>query len=340
MRPQTLGLVLGLVLAGAHQANAARLRSFVQVVGPSVHLSDLFTDLSEGQDCVLGDSPAPGARFVLQQPQLVAIASQFGVDWEPVGTGQTVTLDRPGRIVDEGLASAAIMTALNRPKDHLTVSLTSYQTLAIDRDATLSVAELVTGTSPGVFNAVLTASLQGHVVEQEAVSGQMDRVVSLPVPIRPIRSGDVIDEQDFRQSDFPASRLHGDVVTLTSDAVGLVATRYLPSGQPVQSSDLRHPDLVTRGGPVRIDLAGSGIELTASGTALEAGSLDDRVRVINPSSRAVLVAWVVGRNEVRVDPASTPIITASSNYGNVGMSVPMGVSQTPGDGFARGTLGP
>ncbi len=302
------------VMPCACESWAASVRPLTQIIGASVHLSDLFSGLAPGQDCVLGDSPAPGRRFVIAQPQLEAIASQFGVDWEPLGGSQTVILDRPGRIVDENTVATLVGSALaKQAPGRLSLSLSDYQPMTVDRDAEVGVDEVMVEPTTGEVRATLTASVAGHVLQEQPVSGRMDRIVSLPTPIRPIVAGDVLDEQELVSRDFPASHVRGDVLVSAAAAVGLVSTRYLAPGEPIGRSDLKQPDLVSRGGPVRMDLDASGIELTAQGTALEAGGINDRVRVLNPTSRAILFAWVTGRNEVRVDAASFPLSSGQTS---------------------------
>ena len=332
-------LVILLALGCGHSASAAALRSFVQVRGPSVHLSDLFSGLTSGQDCILGNSPAPGDRYTIEQPQLEAIAVQFGVEWSPVGDGHTVVLDRPSRTIDEGAASNAVLAALQETNDKAVIVFTDYKPMIVDRDATLVAGVGSRGATS--FTVVLTASIGKLVIDQEFVTGHLDRLIPVLVTLRSIQSGDVLEEQDVASRNLVSSRVHGDVLTTMSDAVGLISTRFLPDGQPIRRSDLRHPDLVLRGSAVRVDLDGYGIELTAVGTAIEAGALGEHIRVENPSSRAILSAWVIGRNEVRVDPASAPVGGVGPGYGTGSMAAMSPNSAARADQeFERGTYLP
>ncbi|HJS84556.1 MAG TPA: flagella basal body P-ring formation protein FlgA, partial [Acetobacteraceae bacterium] len=53
-----------------------------------------------------------------------------------------------------------------------------------------------------------------------------------------------------------------------------------------------------------------GISLSAEGRALENGAAGDHIRVLNPASRAVLDAVVIGEGRVRVDPQAPPLTPA------------------------------
>ena len=50
-----------------------------------------------------------------------------------------------------------------------------------------------------------------------------------------------------------------------------------------------------------------GIALTAQGQAMEGGAIGERIRVLNPVSRAVVEAEVTGSDRVRVAPGAMPL---------------------------------
>ena len=50
-----------------------------------------------------------------------------------------------------------------------------------------------------------------------------------------------------------------------------------------------------------------GITLTAQGQAMEPGALNERIRVLNPASHAVVEAEVIGPDRVRVAPNKVPM---------------------------------
>ena len=68
----------------------------------------------------------------------------------------------------------------------------------------------------------------------------------------------------------------------------------------MRTADLAEPRLVVRGQAVTMVYAGGGLEITALGEALDQGSLGGVVRVMNPASRLVREAVVVGAGRVRI----------------------------------------
>ena len=71
--------------------------------------------------------------------------------------------------------------------------------------------------------------------------------------------------------------------------------------------DLTRPALVRKGATVLMLLDSPGIALTAQGQALEPGAIGERIRVLNPTSRAVVEAEVIGSGRVRVTPGGLPV---------------------------------
>ena len=327
----TIGLLAGLP-GWLQPSAAATLRVVSELHGPTVRLSDLFAGLDAGQDCALGDAPGPGSRLVIQQPQLEAIATQFGVNWDASPSEQTVTLERSGRHLSETAVLSMVRAAvLSKSRNaEASVSLTGFQDQQIDVDAVVTVDEVTTDGPGDHFQAVIVGRVDNHETLRLPVQGRVERLVSMPVPVRAIPAGQVIDEQDLVEAAVPADRLHGDVVERSDEAIGLISPHGLAPGMPIVRSDLRRPDIVLRGGAILMRLTSGGIDVAAQGQSLETGAMAERIRVLNPVSHAVLVATIIGPGEVRVDPDSLPALQG----GPMGFGGPM----RPGSGafFAAG----
>jgi flagella basal body P-ring formation protein FlgA len=91
-----------------------------------------------------------------------------------------------------------------------------------------------------------------------------------------------------------------------AQAIGLAARRAIAAGQPVALSGLAPPIAVLKGARVAMDLRGPGLSLSAIGQAMEPGAIGARIAVLNPASRAVVMAEIVGPDRVRVIPDALP----------------------------------
>ncbi len=101
--------------------------------------------------------------------------------------------------------------------------------------------------------------------------------------------------------------LRGDVVHRMSDAIGMQLKQQIAPGQPIGQAELMRPALVQKSATVLMLLDSPGIALTAQGQAMEPGAIGERIRVLNPVSRAVVEAEVVGPGRVRVTPGGLPV---------------------------------
>jgi flagella basal body P-ring formation protein FlgA len=105
--------------------------------------------------------------------------------------------------------------------------------------------------------------------------------------------------------------LRGEVVRRPGDAIGMQAKRQIAAGQPLVLAELARPAVVGKGAAVLMVLDSPGIALTAQGQAAEAGAIGERIRVLNPVSRAVVEAEVIGPDRVRVAPGAMPVTVSA-----------------------------
>ncbi len=300
-------------------ASAAQPRQSMTVRSDTVKLSDLFSGLEAGQDCDIGSAPAPGRRIVVEQPQLAAIAEQFGVDWQPGPAPARVVLERKARSISRDdlvpvLRSALVAAGASEGSD---VSLSSYVTLALPAEASgqPSVESLNYDRSSGRFSADLLFEMPGGDPVPVQVSGTIQEMAQIPVLAHNMNAGSVITPADLQVRRVRKAMIN-DRTLLTADAaIGLALRHQMMVGNSLSLEELSRPSLVSRGMSVLLRLEDTGLVLVAKGVAIEDGGLDDRIHVLNPVSRAVLVARVTGTGTVQVDPASTPVILATQGSG-------------------------
>jgi flagella basal body P-ring formation protein FlgA len=105
-----------------------------------------------------------------------------------------------------------------------------------------------------------------------------------------------------------ANMLRGEPVRVAPQAIGMALRHPAMPGQPLLIEELERPMLVTRGARVTMVLDAPGLSVVAQGQAMEAGAAGSQIQVLNPISRAVVVAEVTGPGTVRVAPGSIPLL--------------------------------
>lgn len=294
-------------------ASAATLRPFSQVEGATVRLSDLWDGVET--DRALGPAPAPGARIVVEAPQLQAIARQFGVDWRPASSADRALVERPGKPLAREDALDALRTALRGAgvSREAEVELPGFNAPMVPAGAPVhpTVSQLDYDAVTGRFTGLVQVVVEGVPPVSARVSGRVVEMVEVAVPVRRMPPGTVLTASDLRLQRIRTAQAMGEVVRLPQQAAGLALKQTAVPGQPIPVSDLVRPLVVAKGAQVRMRLDAGPVALTANGVAVEGGAMGERIRILNPSSRAVVEAEVVGPDQVRVTPGTSPLAAAA-----------------------------
>lgn len=318
----TVSVLAGLVLTGvlvaaalAASAHAASLRTATMLHAPVVRLSDLFDDAGDNANHVLGTAPGPGGSVVVEAPQLAAIARQFGVDWRPASPADRAVLERAGRLLPRDDVLKAVKTALvaagASPECEIELPGFTAPMVPVEASPQALATELAYEAGAGRFTAMLSVTGTGMEPINLRLAGQVDDTIELPVAVARLATGTLVRADDVRLARVHVAMVHGEVLHAAGDAVGMQLRRAVVAGQPFSVIDMMRPALVQRGSNVQMQLQAPGISLLAQGVAMESGATGERIRVLNPSSRAVVEAEVIGPGQVRVTPNSASISTAA-----------------------------
>lgn len=316
-RPSTAALVAAVASAAmlALPVWGATLRGTVTLQDPSVRLSDLFDSVDA--DRVIGPAPEPGGRIVVEAAQLAAIARQFNIDWRPAGSGERSVIERPGVAFPRAEAMAALQTALavaGVPAD-ADIEMPVYLPPMVppDGSAAPEVSQVDYEPISGRFTALLSVTANGMNPAHARLSGRVQTMVELPVAARRIMVGDVVAPGDIRVARVRAAGVRANVVQWPAQAVGMALLHAVSAGSPLPMADLGRPVLVHKNSLVAMQLDTPGLSLSAQGVAAEDGALSERIRVINPASRAVVTAEVMGPGRVRVEAGQPTILAPGAN---------------------------
>jgi flagellar basal body P-ring formation protein FlgA len=296
---------------GSLPTDAATLRTVTTLHAPIVRLSDLFENAGTNAERVLGPGPGAGGRIVVEAAQLGAIARQFGVDWRPVSSADRAVLDRPGRPLRREDVMDAIKSALiaGGASDDCDIELAGFTPplVPFEADPRPVVSDLDYDANAGRFSAALSVTGEAMEPLHLRVTGRVDDTVELPVASARLLAGSVLRADDVMMARVHTTVLRGEVIHRLGDAIGMQVKRQVPAGQPLGVTELMRPSVVQKGATVLMVLDSPGIVLTAQGQAMEGGAIGERIRVLNPVSRAVVEAEVIGPDRVRVAPNGVPL---------------------------------
>ncbi len=308
----------------ANPAEAATLKTMTTLHGPRVKLSDLFDDAGVNANRVLGPGPAPGGRIVVGAAQLAAIARQFEVDWHPASGADRSVLDWPGKALPREAALGALREALAASgvsPENCEIDLAGFTPPVVPFEAAAHplVSQLDYDRGSGRFSAVLSVTGDGIEPINTRITGRVDELIELPVATARLPAGTVLRADDVHMARVRAALANREVIHQPAEAIGLQLRQQVAAGQPLALSDLAHPEVVRRGADVLMLLDSPGIVLTAQGQAMEGGAVGERIRVMNPVSRALIEAEVIGADRVRVAPGALPVLPADRATRSVGL---------------------
>ena len=313
--PALIGL--SVLLAVCSPAIAAKPRGSVSLMSDTVRLSDLFSGLEAGQDCAIGPAPAPGRSIVIEQPQLAAIAEQFGVDWQPNSLSVQVSLERKARLVARTQALPLLRSALIAAgaSENIDVSVENGAELVVPAEfgGDPEVQSVNFDRSSGRFTADLVFAAAGTDPARLSVEGIAQEVTDIPVLIHNMEGGSVITASDLQMRRLKKGLVGERTLLSAADAIGLALRHRWFAGNPIPLA-------------VLLRLENAGLILTAKGEAIEGGALGDRIHVLNPVSRTVLTARVTGPGTVDVDTTSVPVMLSQQQ---AGLPQPYGLTTLP-----------
>ena len=225
-------------------------------------------------------------------------------------------LERPGRLLPREEVFSALRVALGGVGGDVEgeLEVTGYAAPLVPAESLVrvDVEQMELDGASGRFRAVVSVSGEGMLTLRQTVAGTLHAMAEVPVPVRRIAPGAVLRAGDVAMQMVRVSAIRGEVARMADQVVGLAPRRVLMPGQAVALAELARPVAVTKGARVAMQLVAGGLSLTAQGTAMEAGAVGDRIQVLNPASRAVVEAQVVGIDRVRIEAGSTPVMVAGS----------------------------
>jgi flagella basal body P-ring formation protein FlgA len=132
---------------------------------------------------------------------------------------------------------------------------------------------------------ILMAFAWGHMAAADVVT-----------PVRTLRSGTLIDAADLTVKSGDRAGAFDRI----SDVAGQEARTALYAGRPIPFDAIGPPALINRNQIVSLKFEANGLSISTDGRALERGSIGDRVRIMNLSSRATLFGFVQADGTIKV----------------------------------------
>ncbi|MFL1462814.1 flagellar basal body P-ring formation chaperone FlgA [Roseococcus sp. DSY-14] len=310
MRRRALLALLLPAPALAQGAPPALLRPTVLLEGEALRLEDLWDHAGPRGGTVLAAAPLPGRRMILETPNLVNLARQYGVNWRPMTGSERVVIERPGRAIPRAEVEALLREELHRLglDADSEVELPGFVAPLVPAAAMFQLAvEGAVLEQPGLrFAATLAVMAEGMPTQRLRIAGRAAPTVPVVVATRRLALGEVVGPADARAVRLRAERVRPGMAERLDQVVGQEVRRPLAAEQGFPLVDLGPPSVVLKNALVTLLLDAPGLQLAVQGRALEAAARGAAVPVMNLSSRNVVEGIAIGPNRVRVAMGAQP----------------------------------
>ena len=293
------------VFASAKIAMAATLKDISVITGDYIKLSDIFEGSGRNANYVIGPAPHPGQDMILNARTLYRIAMAMDLPWRPKTTEDQIIVRREATIVPYTTIEQALKNELNNKgmSGRFSITLNRGKPNFILPPTHHPEVEITTfhyDRSSNIIRATIVSPSKDNPVQKIDVTGQIQRMIDVPVLRDPIRHGIIIGKNDIRHIEVSEKSLKHNTIMHDDDLIGLTPRRILHAGKPLSTDELMRPLIVERGSQVTIVYKNGPLILSAKGKALQNGARGDQIRVSNIGSSKTIDGIVTAENEITV----------------------------------------
>ena len=117
---------------------------------------------------------------------------------------------------------------------------------------------------------------------------------------RTVPAGEVFSNDDVDFAYYNKNRLYGGYFTNPEEIIGNLANHIVPQGTVLNKHNVQLPLIVHRNQTVSLSVQIGNLMVSMQGIAHGDGAMNDTIKVLNPSSKRVLDAVVIGPNQTKV----------------------------------------
>lgn len=298
--------------------SAAPIQNMLTIEAPFVTLKDIFPNAPDkvAKTQVL-ITPQPGQSVVLNQIWLSSVAKKHGIDYIPqsnmdsiklVGASDIVTIEETETIVRDHLTQIIKNDAFMVKLDNVDLKLHFPK----GKPGDILVTNADVNSQQTRFHATLCLQYEGKEINRVKVNGRIQTMIAVPMLTRAIHRGETIQAEDIQWQNLPSNQISQTTVLDETQLIGAMPRKQeVFPGKPLSKNDVSIPNLVSKNQAVTIYAESPFINITAKGKALENGTKNSYIKVMNTESQKTFHATVIGSQKVRVDIPSIQTVEDS-----------------------------
>jgi len=286
----------------AVKSDVIRLGEIASIEGQDAEI------VSRLQKITLGFAPSPGMTRILERSAIALAVQGAGIQLEMINASipDQVTVSRASQTLEGKIISQAIEAYLVErvPWKSQTVSIKSIdapQEVLIP----LGKLSLKPHTGAGInflgqFYVDLSIEVDGRVVKKLSVPVELSAQQSVAVARKPIERLEQLTPDNVSMELRELTPSLASAVTDINTLAGKAAARAIREGEVITQQALIEPLLVKKGDTVNVIAQSSQIQITMQGEARTSGRINERVQVLNPITKIIIIGEVIAEKTVRV----------------------------------------
>lgn len=294
-------------IASINKAMAASPRASVTVTDDVIRVGDVFQGVKYNADFILAPAPLPGKELIWDARTLLRVATAFDLSWRPSSAMDHVSIRRMANMISMDMLKSEIKQAMAKEgvKGEFEIDFANGSANQIilphDVEPYVNILSFSFNPSRKTFSATVeTPSASDGKAVKTNIVGQAHPLVKIPVLKETSRRGETISRNDITMLAVRDNDITNDMVVSVNELVGMTPTRIIRGGMPVDRNDLNKPLLVNRGEMVTMKLSNGPIKVTAMARAMERGTKDDIIKLMNVDSKRTIEARITGLREAVV----------------------------------------
>lgn len=177
--------------------------------------------------------------------------------------------------------------------DHIIVRLNAGSNLKNAKDIELLATEYALNSN----KVKLLVTSNGHEYSLEGISTE---AIIIPTLTRKVNKGELLNEDMFGEIKYPKDKLSGLIIQDAKEIIGKSAKKTLQPNKPIKPSELMSPTIINKGQKVTLQFNKTALIIETLGVALEAGGLDDIIKLKNIDSGKLVIGRIKNAQVVEV----------------------------------------
>ncbi len=298
-----------------------RGRSTVTVTTQRIRLSDIAdisSPLNIEQDAlvalrkiVIEKSPAPGKVLLLTAENIIGRMKEAGVDLSKVGYlfPRQIEVARASRLLGTDEIRNAVEEFLKTRSAEIKLNSIDYADDVFVVPGITKIEALKSiNARPGFINIELKATVSPSEINELPeetrfrVDASVDEWLEVPVATRPITKGALVEPGDVAMARLNLAAIPKDAAINQTRVIGLETKQNIGFGEVFRQNKLILPAVIDTGSKVNMRFRQGILEVVAKGTAIEAGTVGQAIKIRNDSSKKLIIGRVIEAGLVEVIP--------------------------------------